>query len=272
MKITVYAGEYGGDAALQKEYGLGLFIDSRLHNCLFDFGNKTAEKNLSALEIFPEFADVAVLSHGHVFVGGGLPDLKPRLKNAKLYARETAFEPHYFKKSRFSYKTISLPKKLTAEGTVFTKSFLKIDEELSLLSNFKPDKKLLEAPRYFVDGKKYFETDTFAHEQALLVTEEGKSVLFVGAAHAGLKQMMERAEKTYQRPVSAVVGALALTDKKGKPIFGEEWVRNFAFELEKFTSAEFYFAAGVGDAVFNALQEELGERIHRLSVGETKEL
>ena len=47
---------------------------------------------------------------------------------------------------------------------------------------------------------------------------------------------------------------------------------NFAFELEKFTSAEFYFAAGVGDAVFNALQEELGERIHRLSVGETKEL
>ena len=79
--------------------------------------------------------------------------------------------------------------------------------------------------RYFVDGKKYFETDTFAHEQALLVTEEGKSVLFVGAAHAGLKQMMERAEKTYQRPVSAVVGALALTDKKGKPIFGEEWVR-----------------------------------------------
>lgn len=155
---------------------------------------------------------------------------------------------------------------------MFTKSFLKIDEELSLLSNFKPDKKLLESPRYFVDGKKYFETDTFAHEQALLVTEEGKSVLFVGAAHAGLKQMMERAEKTYQRPVSAVVGALALTDKKGKPIFGEEWVRNFAFELEKFTSAEFYFAAGVGDAVFNALQEELGERIHRLSVGETKEL
>lgn len=272
MKITVYAGEYVDDDSFRGEYGLGLFIDSQRHNCLFDFGNKTAENNLKALGIFPEFADVAVLSHGHCFVGGGLTAVKPRLKNAKLYARETAFEAHYFKRSRWNYKTISLPKKLTTDGIVFTKSFLKIDEELSLFSNFKPNKRESEDPRYFVDGKEFFEADTFAHEQALLVAEAGKTVLFVGAAHVGLKQMIERAEKAYQRSVSAVVGALALTDKRGKPVFGEERVRNFAFELEKSTSAEFYFASGVGDCVFGVLQEVLGARVHRLFVGETKEL
>ncbi len=271
MKITVYAGEYGSSPALKTEHGLGLFIETANHACLFDFGNKTGAANLSALEIEPEAADTAVLSHGHIGCGGGLLALKSRLSAAKLYAREAAFEGHYFKKSRWNYKTVGLPKKVTKEGYIYPKSFLKIDEEFTLLANFKREKENGD-PRYFVDGEKYFEVDTFAHEQALLATENGKSVLFVGGAHAGLKQMIERAEKTYSRPVSAVVGALALTDKKGRPLFGEEKVRNFAFELQKFTAADFYFASGVGDGAFNLLQEQLGGRIRRLNVGETKEL
>lgn len=196
--------------------------------------------------------------------------LRPRLVGAKLYARESAFEAHYFKKSRWNYKTVSVPKKVSREGFSFTKSFLKIDDELALLSNFKPDKRAATDTRYFADGDKYFVPDTFAHEQALLVTEGGASVLFVGGAHAGLRQMVERAEKTFSRPVSAVVGALELTDKKGKTLFSLEWVRNFAFELGKFTKADFYFACGVGDAVFGVLQGELGGRVRRLNVGETK--
>lgn len=270
MEITVFAGEYGEAPALKKEHALGLFISTAEHNCMFDFGDKTAAGNLAALEIAPETADAAILSHGHLGAGGGLLALRPRLVGAKLYARESAFEAHYFKKSRWNYKTVSVPKKASREGFLFTKSFLKIDDELALLSNFKPDKRAATDTRYFADGDKYFVPDTFAHEQALLVTEGGASVLFVGGAHAGLRQMVERAEKTFSRPVSAVVGALELTDKKGKPLFSREWVRNFAFELGKFTKADFYFACGVGDAVFGVLQGELGGRVRRLNVGETK--
>ena len=270
MEITVFAGEYGAAPALKKEHALGLFISTAEHNCMFDFGDKTAAGNLAALELAPETADAAILSHGHLGAGGGLLALRPRLVGAKLYARESAFEAHYFKKSRWNYKTVSVPKKVSREGFSFTKSFLKIDDELALLSNFKPDKRAATDTRYFADGDKYFVPDTFAHEQALLVTEGDASVLFVGGAHAGLRQMVERAEKTFSRPVSAVVGALELTDKKGKPLFSREWVRNFAFELGKFTKADFYFACGVGDAVFGVLQGELGGRVRRLNVGETK--
>ena len=171
-----------------------------------------------------------------------------------------------------SYKTVSLPKKLPREGFSFVKSFLKIDDELSIISNFKPTKQVLAEPRYFVDGDRFFEPDTFSHELALIVSDEDSLTLFVGGAHAGLMQIIERAEKTFSKQVGKVVGALELTDKKGKPLYSEERTRNFAFELEKFTRAEFYFASGIGDSVFGVLQEELGERIRRLHVGETRRI
>lgn len=274
MKITVFAGEYGDNPALRKEYGLGLYIQTEKHNCLFDFGNKTAEHNLSALDISPESSDVAVLSRGCVFGGGGLLGMKSRLLSAgtKLYARESAFESHYFKKSRWNYKNVSLPKKLTSDGVTFAKSFLKIDDELSLVSNFKSDKKEISEARWFVDGEKFFVPDTFLHEQALIVCEKGKTVLFVGGATAGLRAMLDRAEKTFSRPVSAVVGGLSLTDKRGKPLVAEARIRELSLSLAKNTSAEYYFAAGIGDGAFDAFQESLGSRLHRLSVGETKVL
>lgn len=71
MEITVFAGEYGEAPALKKEHALGLFISTAEHNCMFDFGDKTAAGNLAALEIAPETADAAILSHGHLGAGGG---------------------------------------------------------------------------------------------------------------------------------------------------------------------------------------------------------
>lgn len=199
---------------------------------MFDFGNKTALKNLRALDLTAAEADLAVLSHGHSGAGGGLKELAPALRGIKIYARESAFDAHYFKKSRLSYKTVSLPKKLPREGFSFVKSFLKIDDELSIISNFKPTKQVLAEPRYFVDGDRFFEPDTFSHELALIVSDEDSLTLFVGGAHAGLMQIIERAEKTFSKQVGKVVGALELTDKKGKPLYSEERTRNFAFELE----------------------------------------
>ncbi|MFQ9736787.1 MAG: hypothetical protein ACLR06_03115 [Christensenellaceae bacterium] len=71
MEITVFAGKYGEAPALKKEHALGLFISTAEHNCMFDFGDKTAAGNLAALEIAPETADAAILSHGHLGAGGG---------------------------------------------------------------------------------------------------------------------------------------------------------------------------------------------------------
>ena len=79
MEITVFAGKYGEAPALKKEHALGLFISTAEHNCMFDFGDKTAAGNLAALEIAPETADAAILSHGHLGAGGGLLALRPRL-------------------------------------------------------------------------------------------------------------------------------------------------------------------------------------------------
>ena len=62
MEITVFAGKYGEAPALKKEHALGLFISTAEHNCMFDFGDKTAAGNLAALEIAPETADAAILS------------------------------------------------------------------------------------------------------------------------------------------------------------------------------------------------------------------
>lgn len=272
MEVTVFSGEYGDSDALKKEHALGLFVSTGEHRILFDFGNKTALKNLRALDLSAAEADLAVLSHGHSGAGGGLKELAPALRGIRIYSRESAFDAHYFKKSRLSYKTVSLPKKLPREGFSFVKSFLKIDDELSIISNFKPTKQVLAEPRYFVDGDRFFEPDTFSHELALIVSDEDSLTLFVGGAHAGLMQIIERAEKTFSKQVGKVVGALELTDKKGKPLYSEERTRNFAFELEKFTRAEFYFASGIGDSVFGVLQEELGERIRRLHVGETRRI
>ena len=77
MEITVFAGKYGEAPALKKEHALGLFISTAEHNCMFDFGDKTAAGNLAALEIAPETADAAILSHGHLGAGGGLLALRP---------------------------------------------------------------------------------------------------------------------------------------------------------------------------------------------------
>ena len=65
MEVTVFSGEYGDSDALKKEHALGLFVSTGEHRILFDFGNKTALKNLRALDLSAAEADLAVLSHGH---------------------------------------------------------------------------------------------------------------------------------------------------------------------------------------------------------------
>lgn len=166
------------------EHGLSLYIRTKEHRILFDTGQSDLfAQNAAALGIDLSEADVAVLSHGHYDHGGGLLRFRELNPTAPILLRQGAFEPHY----NASGKYIGLDERLRDDPhLIFTDSGERIAEGITLITlsgrelPYPIDADGLTA---VVDGERIH--DDFDHEQALLIEEDGRRVLFSGCSHKG---------------------------------------------------------------------------------------
>ncbi|MFQ9428068.1 MAG: MBL fold metallo-hydrolase [Oscillospiraceae bacterium] len=181
MKITTLLENKTTCDALRCEHGLSLYIETAKHKILFDSGASDAFwENAKALGIDLAQVDIAFLSHAHNDHCGGLLTFLRGNRTAKVYLQKEAFGDYYVvtpTKCAF----IGLDPKLHeyADRFVMAEGVTKLDEELTLFSGIRTHELLSEANatlREKVGGD--YPRDAFRHEQDLLVTEHGKTVLF----------------------------------------------------------------------------------------------
>jgi len=225
-------------------------------------------ENAAKLGVDLTQVDIAILSHGHYDHGGGLKAFCQLNDHAKIYVRENAFgdywsladgNPHY----------IGIDQSLDCSRFVLTGEETVIDEELTLFASVPDSFGALAASAKLREkvGEKFL-PDRFSHEQDLLVTAEGKTVLIAGCAHRGIVNILRTgAERLGRRPDLTFGGfhlfqltegdpnADRLIDMTGKALLEGETV--------------YYTGHCTGDYAYEKLKEILGDRLQRMSGGVT---
>jgi len=266
VRITVLVENSTIDTRLKPKHGLSIYIESCKHKVLFDVGpDNTCLDNARILGIDLSKIDTVVLSHGHRDHGGALSCFLRANNQAKIYIHRQALEPHYIK-VLFAKIPIGLDKGLAINNRVImTDDLLQLDDELLLFSDV-PDKFDTKSNRQqfkkTLDG---YVQDDFAHEQNLVVTTEGKTMLFSGCSHKGIANILSAAKKRHPT-INAVFGGFHLHNpvtKTNEPI---EVVQQLINELSIHDTV-FYTGHCTGNIAVERMRRSMGERVQSLSTG-----
>ena len=107
---------------------------------------------------------------------------------------------------------------------------------------------------------------TITHEQNLLVTAWGKSVLFAGCAHRGIVNILAGAKERLGRLPDAVFGGFHFFELDPADPRSEELLRATGEELAKGDTV-YYTGHCTGEYAFDALRGILGGRLRGISSG-----
>ena len=255
-------------------HGLSLYIETPKHRILFDMGpdGESLLKNAAALGVDLAGVDIAILSHGHYDHGGGLAAFLAVNNTASVYIRENAFEG-YFHVEGGEARYIGLDEAVKAsDRIVFTGEELRIDEELLLYANVPAD--------FDVSGSSAllrkrtplgFQADEFTHEQNLLITVPGRSVLVSGCAHRGIVNILSAARERLGRMPDATFGGFHLFQlEEGAPAS----VRVLELTARALLPGSTVYHTGhcTGEFAFEKLKAVLGERLRSISGGAIYEI
>lgn len=270
MKIVTLLENSRCSDALRCEHGLSLYIETEKHRILFDTGASDAfAENAQALGIDLAAVDIAFLSHAHNDHCGGLETFLKQNTRAKVYLQREAFGEYYVvteEKCAF----IGLDGALHAyDGRfVMAEGVTKIDEELTLFSGGMGFELMSEANATLRrrEGGEY-PRDGFRHEQDLLVTEGGKTVLFAGCAHRGIVNILKRAEEIAGRTPDWVFAGFHLYNPSLRQSEPKALVDAVGARLMAREGARYVTGHCTGDTAYGWLKETLGGRIDRMATG-----
>lgn len=253
---------------LKCAHGLSLYIETERHKILFDAGpGEFFALNAQKLGIPVEDIDTVVISHGHADHGGGLERFLQLNSKAKIYIRRAAYEPH-FSQVDGKRHIIGLDEALIDPARfVFTGAQQRIDEELLLFSEVPGTKhRSAVASALFKIGANGEEQDDFDHEQSLLITSGGHTVLIGGCAHRGIVNILEHAEELAGGPLDLAVSGFHLFNPNSGQVESEALITAIAAELKQ-RPTRFYTCHCTGPCAFDTLKSRMGPQIQYLSTG-----
>ncbi len=275
MKITVLLENTACREDVKREHGLSLHVAAGTHSVLFDMGpNAAFLENAEKLGVDVAAVDTAFLSHAHDDHSGGLALFCKRNETAPVYLQKEAWGQYYVvtpQKCRY----LGLDKALRRYESRFrlTEGVTKIDETLTVFSGGMGRDLWSHANDTLREkvGDDY-PPDAFRHEQNLIVTENGKAVLFGGCAHNGIVNILRRAEELLGRAPDAVFAGFHLFN----PSLGQSEPRSLveavAQELAARPGTAYYTGHCTGQEAFGVLKETLGDRLHHMSGGSVFEI
>lgn len=229
MIVKVLSENTTSSEKLGSEHGLSLYIETETHTILFDTGaSGLFAENAEKMGVDLTRVDLAVISHGHYDHGGGLKTFLGINNRAKIYLHQKAFEPHYANRPGGVKAYIGLDESLLPnEQFVFCGDRFVIDHELELFSGVE-SKRLVPSGNtdlFMKDGDAFVQ-DAFAHEQNLIISENGKTLLVAGCAHNGIINIIDQfnAEKsTY--PIMLLEDFIFTTTGQNKMKLRMLWMR-----------------------------------------------
>ena len=272
MKITSLI-ENTSLRGLPVEHGLSLYIETREgKRILFDMGQSALfAENATRLGVSIRDVDVAVVSHGHYDLGGGLQTFLSFNDKAPIYIHQKAFEPHYSLRDT-GLRYIGLDQDLHENARlVFCHEKTEIDNHMILFAGVNGDccrpvgNRLLFGPAENVN-------DDFCHEQNLIIQEDGKTVLLAGCAHNGIVNILQKAtELTGAAPTHGLAG-MHLVKSGLSEADEDKFIARLAAELMKYNRTQFYTMHCTGEAGYNKLKAIMGGQIEYLSCGDKLQL
>lgn len=255
--------------------GLSLYVETAKHKVLFDMGpDAHFLDNAKTLGVDLSAVDTAVLSHGHSDHGGGLSAFCQVNSQAKIYLRPDALQPYYAVLPGKEPQFIGLetPNDFIQKRFAYADAVLRLDEELTLFSDVEDDHSLRAvAPKLQRKTAEGFRPDGFAHEQHLLVEEDGKAALLAGCGHLGIVNTLRAAKKHLGRMPDVVLGGFHLFELEPGAPESEELI---AVTAEALSEGETVYYTGhcTGDWAYERLRETLGDRLRPMHCGTAAEL
>ena len=113
--------------------------------------------------------------------------------------------------------------------------------------------------------------DDFAHEQNLIVKENGKTLLMSGCSHAGIVNILTKAEEIVGGKIDTTIGGFHLYNPPTKKYESAELIDALSVALNQ-KNGKFYTCHCTGARAYEQMKNILGDRLCSLSAGAEIEL
>jgi 7,8-dihydropterin-6-yl-methyl-4-(beta-D-ribofuranosyl)aminobenzene 5'-phosphate synthase len=260
-------------ADVKPEHGLSLYIEFCGYKILFDTGQSDLFiQNSIKLGIDLSLVDLLIVSHGHFDHGGGLSHFLQINKKAKIFMHRHATHKYYTRIFKLVPYYVGLDLKVISQNIhriYFIDQDAQIGDKIFLLEGFplyfpqpESNKELFEKPN------KVFIPDIFRHEIAMVLIENGESVLFSGCSHSGIMNIVEKANSfNDESQIKAIFGGLHIHNPISKKNESRDYIEKLSDEMLGIDSV-FYTGHCTGEANFNLMQEKLGVKIQTMKTGD----
>jgi 7,8-dihydropterin-6-yl-methyl-4-(beta-D-ribofuranosyl)aminobenzene 5'-phosphate synthase len=251
------------------EHGLSLYIESNNRKILFDVGaSELFLENARKMNVDISDVDYLIISHGHYDHGGGLRAFLNENKKAEVFVHQLAFEKHYALHSNDILKYIGLEEELKQNKQIIsTSDRFFIGRGIQVFSNIKQKKALPGSNSGLLmeqNGQRV--EDSFAHEQNLILEEDGKTFLVTGCAHKGIVNILEHFRELKGHMPDYVIGGFHLFS----PSSGSSEDPGTIDAIGRYllaTNAKYYTCHCTGIEPYNRLKALMGESIDYLPAG-----
>lgn len=265
MRIITVIEDTRGDAECSYEHGLCVYVETKNHKLLLDTGATAAfADNADKLGIDLTQIDAVVLSHGHYDHSGGILEFARLNPNADIFMQEKAAGDYYH-----GERYIGIDKRIMGLSKVhMLDGDYRIDDELQLFSDitgrrFWPQSNLVLSKAQ--DGKML--QDDFAHEQCLVVSQNGKNILLSGCAHNGILNILERYESIYNKMPDIVISGFHMMKKSEYDSREVSVIEETANELKRLDTV-FYTGHCTGQKAFDIMNKIMGEKLRLIHSGD----
>ena len=266
MRIVTLVENTCGHEGCIAEHGLSLYIETEKHKLLLDCGQTDAVvRNAEVLGIDLSAVDTVILSHGHYDHSGGIIPFSRINHTAQIIMQRKAAEPHYNGERYIGIdKAIpELPNIRLIDGD------LRLDDELYLFSGIKGRRCYPQGNRKLTrseGGEKV--PDDFAHEQCLVISQDGKRVLLSGCSHNGILNILDRYRDIFGDSPDHVLTGFHMMKKDGEYTDEEKAVITETAEELSQMNTVFYSGHCTGIPAFEMMKAIMGDKLIALHSGE----
>ena len=272
MTITMLVENTSSNPKVHTRHGLSMYIETEKHKILFDTAlDDLCIRNAEVLGVDLKEVDTLFISHGHFDHAKGLRDFMSYNKNAKIYIRKSAFNPHFIKILWMKINVGLNAELMFDRRIVFTDDVHRIDDELLMFSDVSVNHLLSESRKKLLKKEMcHFVQDDFSHEQNLLITEGEHKVLIAGCAHNGICNIVDAAQR-HCGSITACVGGFHLFNPPTRKYERKELIEKIAQRLNE-TSAQFHTCHCTGKKAYDIMKTIMGEKVLYMSAGMSIEL